>query len=92
MSCCNPRPSAAEETLFSVPAMTCRHCVRAISSRLHDVTGVVSVEADVASRTVRVRSTANADALRAAIAEAGYEAVASSPSGGGEEPKGDRFS
>ena len=78
--------------MFSVPAMACRHCVRAISSRLQDVTGVVSVEADFVSRTVRVRSTAKPNALRSAIADAGYEAAAFSGSSGSQEPKGEHHS
>ncbi len=71
----HPQPPAVEETVFSVQAMTCRHCVRVISAQVQDVVGVESVEADVSSRTVRVRGSASPDALRSAIADAGYEAV-----------------
>ena len=71
----DPRKPAVEETVFSVPAMTCRHCVRAVSAHVRDVVGVVAVEADVTSRTLRVGGSADPDALRSAIAEAGHEAV-----------------
>ncbi len=64
-----------EETVLSVPAMTCRHCVRAVSAQLRDVVGVVAVEADPTSTTVRVQGTAPPDVLRYAIADAGYEAI-----------------
>jgi copper chaperone len=71
----DPEGPAVEEVVLSVPAMTCRHCVRAISAHVGDVVGVVSVEADPTSRTLRVQGTALPDALRSAIADAGYEAV-----------------
>ena len=64
---------AAEEIVLSVPDMTCRHCARAVSAQVGDVAGVVSVEADVTSGTVSVRGTADVDALRSAVAEAGHE-------------------
>ena len=63
------------EVVLSVPGMTCRHCVRAISMQLQDVAGVEVVEVDLTSRTVRVEGTAQADALLSAIADAGYEAA-----------------
>ncbi len=66
---------AVEEVVLSVPAMTCRQCVRSISVHVRDVLGVVAVEADPTSRTLRVQGTAPPDALRSAIADAGYEAV-----------------
>lgn len=81
----NQRGAAANETVFSVPAMTCRHCVRAVSAQLGDVEGVVAVEADTTSRTVRVRGTAPSDALRSAIVDAGYDAVVVGRSGGSHE-------
>lgn len=64
-----------EEVVLSVPAMTCRHCVRTISVHVRDVVGVVAVEADDTSRTVRVQGTPDIDSLRSAIADAGYEAT-----------------
>ncbi|MFP5319771.1 MAG: heavy-metal-associated domain-containing protein [Acidimicrobiia bacterium] len=75
-----------EATVFSVPDMTCRHCVRAVSAHLQDVAGVVAVEADSISRTVRVQGTARPDALRSAIADAGYEAVLVTSAGQGWSP------
>jgi copper chaperone CopZ len=58
--------------------------VRAISARVSDVTGVRTVEVDLGAGTVRVTGTAEPAAVRAAIALAGYEVVAS---GGGETSK-----
>jgi copper chaperone len=86
------QPAAVRETVFSVPAMTCRHCVRAVSAQIGDVVGVVAVEADVGSRTVRVRGTAQPDELLAAIAAAGHEAVVVSRSGRFQESTGGHLS
>ncbi|MDQ4068322.1 MAG: heavy-metal-associated domain-containing protein [Actinomycetota bacterium] len=72
--------------------MTCRHCVRAISAQVQDVVGVESVEADVTSRTVRVRGSARPDALRSAIADAGYEAVELRRPSQSQDPEGGHLS
>ena len=88
----NPQGPTLEETVFSVPAMTCRHCVRAISAQVRDVTGVVALEADTTTRTMRVRGTADPDAVRSAIAAAGYEALVVSPSSLGHESTGGHLS
>ena len=63
----------ADEVVLSVPGMTCRHCARAVSARVGDVAGVVAVQADVTSGTVRVRGAADVEALRSAAAQAGHE-------------------
>ena len=66
---------ALVETVLSVPAMTCRHCVRTISAQVGDVAGVVAVVADLRSKRLRVQGTPRPGALVSAITEAGYEAV-----------------
>jgi copper chaperone CopZ len=91
MELSEPQGPAVEETVFSVPAMTCRHCVRAISTHVRDVPGVVALEADATTRTVRVQGPAEPDALCSAIAAAGYEAVLVSRSGVSQEPTGGRL-
>ena len=54
---------------LTVPAMTCRHCVRTVTAHLRDVEGVQTVEADVVSARVVVRGTmSTADVLRALAA------------------------
>jgi copper chaperone len=62
--------------LFSlhVPSMSCRHCVRAISAAVSDVAGVQSVVIDPDTKTVQVHGTADIDAVRSALATAGYPA------------------
>jgi len=62
--------------LFVVPGMTCDHCVNAVRGELRSVAGVAGVEIDLATKAVRVSGERLDDAaLRAAIEEAGYEAV-----------------
>jgi copper chaperone len=55
--------------------MSCAHCVEAVEGELKAVAGVESASADLETKLVTVRGSALDDAsLRAAIAEAGYEA------------------
>lgn len=92
MELSNRRGPTLEETLFSVPAMTCRHCVRAISAQVRDVMGVVALEADTTTRTIRVQGAADPDAVRLAIAAAGYQARVVSPPSHGQESTGGHLS
>jgi copper chaperone len=66
---------------YSVPDVSCEHCRTAISTEVSTVSGVASVEVDLARKIVVVRGGDLDDAaVRAAIAEAGYE-VAGAPPG-----------
>jgi copper chaperone len=64
---------------FSVPGMSCGHCVAAISAEVAKVTGVEAVDVDLDAKTVAVRPLPGVtlvDAeLVAAIDEAGFEAA-----------------
>jgi copper chaperone len=66
-----------EDTVsYSVPAIHCGHCKRAVEDEVGAVPGVRSVEADLETKLVTVHGDDLDDAaLRAAIAEAGYEAA-----------------
>ena len=60
---------------YGVPGMHCDHCERAVRQELSTVAGVEDVEVDLVSKVVAVQGSQLDDAaLRAAIAEAGYEA------------------
>lgn len=60
---------------YEVPGMHCEHCERAVRGELAAVSGVEEIDVDLASQVVAVRGSQLDDsALRAAIAEAGYEA------------------
>lgn len=84
----NSQEPTPQETVFSVPAMTCRHCVRAVSGQVRDVKGVIALEADTTTRTIRVQGAADPDAVLSAIGAAGYEAVVVNPSAPGQESTG----
>jgi copper chaperone CopZ len=64
------------EMTYSVPGMSCGHCERAVSSELQRIPGVASVEVDLDTKLVTVRgSRLDDEAWRAAIGEAGYDAL-----------------
>jgi copper chaperone CopZ len=64
-------------TEYTVQGMTCAHCVAAVREEVSEVAGVTSVEVDLASGRVTVAGAGfSDDAVRAAVAEAGYEAAA----------------
>ena len=61
---------------FSVPGMTCGHCVAAVDEELAKVPGVVSRSIDLDSKAVVVTGEAiERSAIDAAVDEAGYETV-----------------
>jgi copper chaperone len=65
------------ETLsYTVPAMHCGHCERAVEEEVSAVAGVSEVAVDLDTKVVTVTGSALDDmAVRAAIQEAGYEAA-----------------
>ena len=64
-----------DQITYTVPDMSCAHCKAAVSSELARVTGVRQVEVDLDTKRVVVHGEGLDDAgLKAAIAEAGYEA------------------
>lgn len=61
--------------VYTVPEMSCGHCETAVTEELMSVAGVDSVDVDLTTKLVTVTGEELEDsALRAAIAEAGYEA------------------
>lgn len=64
---------------YTVVGMTCGHCVSSVSSEVGKITGVTSVDVDLASGAVKVASDAPIDRelVRAAVVEAGYELAGS---------------
>ena len=65
------------ETLsYTVSAMHCGHCERTVKEEVSAVAGVSDVAVDLDAKVVTVTGSAFEDAaVRAAIAEAGYEAA-----------------
>jgi copper chaperone len=65
-----------ETVTYSVPAIHCAHCEMSIRDEVSEVDGVEDVVVDLETRLVTVNGRDLDDAaLRAAIAEAGYEAA-----------------
>jgi copper chaperone len=63
--------------ILSVEGMSCKHCVAHVRDALAEVSGVESVDVDLASkRAIVVGASLDDAALKAAVSEAGYEVVA----------------
>ncbi len=61
---------------YTVQGMTCSHCVASVREEVSDVDGVDAVDVDLASGRLTDSGDAFSDeAVRAAVAEAGYEVV-----------------
>lgn len=58
--------------------MTCQHCVTAVFTALTPVEGIISAAVDVGSVSVEHDGRVSVEALREAIAVAGYDAVLAS--------------
>jgi copper chaperone len=66
----------SQTVTFTVPGMTCDHCKHAVSAELGAVAGFTSVEIDLDTKLVKVSGQGlDDDALRAAVDDAGYEAI-----------------
>ncbi|MFI6738194.1 heavy-metal-associated domain-containing protein [Nonomuraea sp. NPDC050451] len=61
--------------IYTVKGMTCGHCVSSVKEEVGGVSGVTSVEVDLASGLLTVNSDGPVDAAQivAAVEEAGYE-------------------
>jgi copper chaperone len=66
----------SETITYTVPGLSCDHCKQAVSAEVSAVAGVTDVDVDLETKLVRVTGKSLEDAvLRAAIDEAGYEAL-----------------
>jgi copper chaperone len=64
--------AASSPLSFEIPAMTCGHCVRAITEAVKAVDPQAEVTADLPQHRVTVASSATRAALVASLDEAGY--------------------
>jgi copper chaperone len=64
-------------TDYAVRGMTCGHCASAVTEEVSKIPGVTGVQVDVAAGRVTVEADQSvpADAVVAAVDEAGYEVV-----------------
>jgi copper chaperone len=62
---------------YTVTGMTCGHCVASVSEEVGLVEGVQQVDVDLPTGTVTITADRPVDdaAVRAAVAEAGYQVV-----------------
>lgn len=62
---------------YLVPGVSCQHCVAAVTSEVRKLGGVSSVTVDLGSKVVTVEHDprVSAEAIIAAIKEAGYDDV-----------------
>ncbi len=66
----------SETITYTVPGIHCNHCALSIKEEVSEVAGVDAVEVDIDAKVVTIRGEQlSDDTLRAAIAEAGYEAA-----------------
>jgi copper chaperone len=66
----------SDTLVYTVPAIHCAHCAASIREEVSEVDGVEAVIVDLDTKLVSVSGSGLRDAaLRAAIAEAGYEAA-----------------
>jgi copper chaperone len=62
---------------YTVEGMTCSHCVLSVREEVVEVAGVSAVDVDLASGRMTVTGQdVDDDAVRQAVAEAGYEVAA----------------
>jgi copper chaperone len=62
---------------YSVHGMTCEHCVMSVREELAELAGIAGVDVDLAAARLTVTGTDLDDgAIIAAVAEAGYQAMA----------------
>jgi copper chaperone CopZ len=65
------------QTTYVVQGMTCSHCALSVREEVSEVAGVAAVDVDLASGRLSVSgSGVDPRAVRAAVAEAGYEVAA----------------
>ena len=60
---------------FTVSGMTCSHCVLSVREEVSGIAGVRDVDVDLASGRLTVSGDVADEAVRAAVADAGYEVV-----------------
>jgi copper chaperone len=58
-----------------IDGMTCQHCVRAVFTALTAVKGIDRADVSIGTATIEHDGTVTVDAVRDAVAVAGYEVV-----------------
>ena len=63
---------------LKVEGMSCGHCVAAVTRSVQAIDAGAKVEVDLPQQKVLVTSSASLENIKAAVADAGYEVLASS--------------
>jgi len=58
---------------FHVEGMSCAHCVNAVTTAIHALDPAASVDVDLGTQRVRVRSDLDRFVLQQALVDAGYD-------------------
>ncbi len=67
-------PNRTDTREYTVQGMTCAHCVASVREEVFEVPGVDAVDVDLASGRMTIEGTGvDEAAVRAAVADAGYE-------------------
>jgi copper chaperone len=61
---------------FTLPTMTCGHCVRTVTDAIQQLDPDAKVTIDLPSHKLQVATAQSAEAVKAALIEAGYEPAA----------------
>ena len=67
--------ATTQETVLSVPDVSCEHCVKTINGALGALPGVEKVNTDIPTKTVELRydpSQVSMDQIEATLDDAGY--------------------
>jgi copper chaperone len=76
MSNAYPHPVSSENEMI-IAGMTCSHCVMSVTEEVSAVPGVAAVDVDLATGRLTVTGEGySEEAIKAAVAEAGYEVIA----------------
>ena len=57
---------------FTLPRMTCGHCVRTVTDTVHQIDAAAQLDFDLPQHRVRIDSQKPADEFAKALAEEGY--------------------
>ena len=67
--------AAVQETVLSVPDISCEHCVKAINGALKELPGIETVDTDIPTKTVHLRydpTKISLDKVEALLDDVGY--------------------
>jgi copper chaperone len=71
-----PHPVSSIQPMI-IAGMTCNHCVMSVTEEVSEIPGVTAVDIDLATGRMTVQGEGyGEEAVKAAVAEAGYEVVA----------------